>query len=178
MAWGRRKVHDQIEKGLKDSLYKQVTPLLQGINTATPYEDAAVDRYDQYIQRGLTTPLTSDNVTNTQNVLSLQANALAQRDQAVRQQSQAALQRQMQNQQIANQQSQLDANAENDFRARLSALKMNLAQNDASLTAQTAQSIQNLAREWRTKFDENTGKYNQLAYNQAVTDLTNQQNTL
>lgn len=140
-------MHDQIEKGLKDSLYKRVTPHLQGISTATPIEDAAVNRYDQYIQRGLTTPLTSDNVTNTQNVLTLQANALQGRDQAVRQQSAAALQRQMQNQQIANQQNTLDAEAENDFKARLAGLKMNLAQNDASLTAQTAQSIQNLARE-------------------------------
>ena len=152
MAWGRKKVHDQVEKGLNDSLYKKVTPL----------------RYDQYVQRGLTTPLTSDNVINTQNVLTLQANALQGREQAVRQQSNAALQRQMQNQQIANQQSTIDAEAENDFRARLAGLKMNLAQNDASLTAQTAQSIQNLAREWRTKFDEQTSKYNQLQYNTEV----------
>lgn len=169
MAWGRQKVHSQIEKGLKDSLYKKVTPHLQGITTATPIEDAAIDRYDQYVQRGLTTPLTSDNVTNTQNVLTLQANALQGRDQAIRQQSAAALQRQMQNQQIVNQQLQLDAEAENDFRARLSGLRMNLAQNNASLTAQKAQSIQNLAREWRTKFDEQTGKYNQLAYNNSIT---------
>lgn len=124
-----------------------MTPRLQGISTSTPIEDAAVNRYDQYVQRGLTTPLTSDNVTNTQNVLTLQANALQGRDQAVRQQSAAALQRQMQNQQITNQQNAIDAEAENDFRARLAGLKMNLAQNDASLTAQTAQSIQNLARE-------------------------------
>ena len=147
MAWGRHRVHDQIEKGLKDSLYKRVTPRLQGITDATPIEDAAVSRYDQYVQRGLTTPFTSDNVANTQNVLTLQANALQGRDQAIRQQSAAALQRQMQNQQIANQQNTIDADAENDFRARLSGLRMNLAQNDASLTAQTAQSIQNLARE-------------------------------
>lgn len=172
MAWGRKKVHDQIEKGLWDSLYKRTTPRLQGITTATPIEDADVARYDQYVQRGLTTPLTSDNVTNTQNVLTLQANALQGREQAVRQQSAAALQRQMQNQQIANQQAQLDAESENDFRARLSGLRMNLAQNDASLTAQTAQSIQNLAREWRTRYDEQTGKYNQLAYNQEVADIT------
>lgn len=172
MAWGRHKVHDQIAQGLKDSLYKRVTPHLQGISTATPIEDAAVNRYDQYIQRGLTTPLTSDNVTNTQNVLTLQANALQGRDQAVRQQSAAALQRQMQNQQIANQQNTLDAEAENDFRARLAGLKMNLAQNDASLTAQTAQSIQNLAREWRTKLNEQTTKYDQLQYNAAVSDQT------
>lgn len=172
MAWGRQKVHDQIERGLKESLYKKTTPRLQGITTATPIEDAAVDRYDQYVQRGLTTPLTSDNVTNTQNVLTLQANALQGRDQAVRQQSAAALQRQMQNQQIANQQAQIDAEAENDFRARLSGLRMNLAQNDASLTAQTAQSIQNLAREWRTRYEQQLGKYNQLQYNSEVTGAT------
>lgn len=178
MAWGRKKVHDQLEKGIKDSLYKQVTPRLQGISIATPYEDAAVNQYDKYIQKGLTTPLTSDNVTNTQNVLSLQSNALTQRDQAVRQQSQAALQRQMQNQQIVNQQAQIDANAENDFRARQASMKYQLAQNDASLTAQTAQSLQNLAREWRTKFGEQTQKLNQLGYNQALTDATNAQEAI
>lgn len=172
MAWGRKDVHDRVKKGLNDSLYKKVTPLLQGITTATPIEDANVDRYDQYAQRGLTTPLVSDNVINTQNVLTLQANALQGREQAVRQQSNAALQRQMQNQQITNQQSTIDAEAENDFRARLAGLKMNLAQNDASWTAQTAQSIQNLAREWRTKFDEQTSRYNQLAYNQELSAKT------
>lgn len=172
MAWGRRKVHDQIEKGLKDSLYKHVTPQLAGVSTATPIEDAAIRRYDEYVGRGLTTPLTSDNVANTQNVLTLQANALAQRDQAVRQQSAAALNREMQNQQIHNKQLELDANAENDFRARLAGLKLNLSQNDASLTTQTAQSIQNIAREWRTNYDEQLKRYNQLAYNTDITNAT------
>lgn len=86
-------------------------------------------------------------MTNNLTALTLQNNGLQARDQAVRQQSAAALQRQQLNQQITNQQNSIDAEAENDFRARLSGLRMNLAQNDASLTAQTAQSIQNLARE-------------------------------
>lgn len=49
---------------------------------------------------------------------------------------------------------------------------MNLAQNDASLTAQTAQSIQNLAREWRTNFNAQTDKFNQLRYNNQVSTQT------
>lgn len=172
MAWGRHKVHDQIEQGLKDSLYKRVTPRLQGISTATPIEDAAVARTDQYISRGLTTPLTSDALTNNLSTLTLQANGLQARDQAVRQQSAAALQRMQMNQQIANQQNAMDAEAENDFRTRLAGLRMNLAQNDASLTAQTAQSIQNLAREWRTNFNTQTDKFNQLRYNNQVSTQT------
>ena len=172
MAWGRKKVHDQIEKGLKDSLYRKVTPLLHGISTATPIEDAAVARYDNYIQRGLTTPLTSDNVINTQNVLSLQGRALEGRDQAIRQQSTAALQRKLQNIEVQNEQAVKDAEAENDFRQRLAGLKMNLAQNDASLTAQTAQSIQNYARELREKFATEQEQYKNLGYQNDVTAKT------
>ena len=82
----------------------------------------------------------------------------------------------MQNQQIHNQQQQLDANAENDFRQRFAGMKMNLAQNDASLTTQTAQSLQNLAREWRTDYTDQLAKYNRLAYNSAVTDATDAAN--
>lgn len=178
MAWGRKKMHDQMEQGIKDSLYRQVTPILQGINIATPIEDAAVANYDKYVSRGLTTPLTSDVIKNNAMVQNMQSSALQGRDQAVRQQSAAALQRQMQNQQIVNQQAQIDANAENDFRARLSSMKYALAQNDASLTAQTAQSLQNLAREWRNKFGEQTQKLNQLGYNQALTDATDRQEAL
>lgn len=176
MDWGRHKVHDQIEQGLKDSLYKAVTPQLAGVSTATPIEDAAVRRYDEYVQRGLTTPLTSDNVANTQNTLTLQANALAQRDQAVRQQSAAALNREIQNQQIHNKQLELDANAENDFRARFAGMKYNLAQNDASLTTQDAQSLQNLAREWRENYNNDITQYNALGYNAELTDETTKYN--
>ena len=53
----------------------------------------------------------------------------------------------MQNQQIYNQQSALDAEAENKFRARLASARMQLAQNDASLTTQIAQSLNNLGKE-------------------------------
>lgn len=172
MAWGRNRVHDQIEKGLKDSLYKRVTPYLHGVSTATPIEDAAVARADQYISRGQTTPLTSNALTNNLTALTLQGNGLQARDQAERERSAAALQRHQLNQQIINQQNQMWAENENDFRARLAGLRMNLAQNDASLTAQRAQSIQNLAREWRTKFDEQTNKFNQLQYNNQIASET------
>lgn len=172
MAWGRRKVHDQIERGLKNSLFKEVTPVLNGVSVATPYEDSLVAKYNDYVRRGLTTPFTSDNVANTSGILTQQQNGLTGLDQATRQQSQAAFQREQQNQQIRNQQAQLDANAQNNFLARVSGLRMNLAQNDASLTTQTAQSIQNLAREWRTKFNETSQKANRLMYQKAASDLS------
>jgi len=147
MAWGRRKVHDQIEKGLLDSLYKKDAPWLHGLSTITPIEDAAVNRYDRYVQRGLTTPLSADHTANVQNTLSMQGQALQGRDQAVRQQSAANLQRALANQQTMNTNIANMVDASNDYKARESSLDMSLAQNDASLTAQTAQSIQNLARE-------------------------------
>ena len=172
MAWGRRKVHDQIERGLKNSLFKEVTPVLNGVSVATPYEDSLVAKYNDHVRRGLTTPFTSDNVANTSGVLTQQQNGLTGLDQATRQQSQAAFQREQQNQQIRNQQAQLDANAQNNFLARVAGLRMNLAQNDASLTTQTAQSIQNLAREWRTKFNETSQKANRLMYQKAASDLS------
>lgn len=172
MAWGRKKVHDEMEKGIKESIYKGITPQLAGVSVNTPTEDAAVRRYDEYVSRGLTTPLTSDNVANTQNVLTLQANALQGRDQAVRQQSAARLQREQMNQQIHNQQLQLDAANENDFRARVASARMNIRQNNASLAYQTAQSLQNLGRELRTDFNTESDKFRQFAYESELSDKT------
>jgi len=98
----------------------------------------------------------------------MQEQALQGRDQAVRQQSAAALQRQMTNQQIMNSNIERQVEASNNYKARKSSLDMSLAQNDASLTAQIAQSLQNLAREWRTRLSGQVDKFNQLQYNQAV----------
>ena len=98
----------------------------------------------------------------------MQGQALQGRDQAVRQQSAAALQRQMTNQQIMNGNIERQVEASNNYKARKSSLDMSLAQNDASLTAQIAQSLQNLAREWRTRLSGQVDKFNQLQYNQAV----------
>ena len=173
MAWGRHKVHDQIEKRLKDSLYRKTTPRLQGVNTATPIEDAAVMNADKYIRSGLNAYETGSDIAQiSANQRAKDELGLKNRENAVRQQSTAAFQRQQANQQIANQQATIDAEAENDFRARLAGLKYNLGQNDASLTAQIAQSQQNLAREWRTKLEDQTSKFNQLAYNQALNTET------
>lgn len=171
MAWGRRKVKESIDKGLKSSLYKQTVPLLQGISTATPYEDALWQRYSDYIRRGPTTPTNSDAVINNSAQLGLQAQGFEGLNQAARQQSQAAMQRELQNVQTANQQNQLYANAENDFRARLAGVNYNLAQNQASWYAQTAQSLQNLAREWRNKWNNDTQKMNNLFYQQDLNKL-------
>lgn len=173
MAWGRRKIHDITERAIKDSIYKQTVPQLQTLPVTTPLEDRLAKMYESHIGR-MKLPQTSDAVTNTSLEFTDDAQAMQGLSQAVGQQSAKVTQLQQANQQTLNQQQQYYANAENDLRQRVAGAIMNLGQNDASLVAQTAQSIQNLAREWRTKFDNANQQFNLFQYQNKINELNRQ----
>lgn len=173
MAWGRRKIHDITERAIKDSIYKQTTPQLQTLPVTTPLEDRLAKMYESHIGR-MKLPQTSDTVTNTSLEFTDDAQAMQGLSQAVGQKSAKVTQLQQANQQTINQQQQYYANAENDLRQRVAGAIMNLGQNDASLVAQTAQSIQNLAREWRTKFDNANQQFNLFQYQNKINELNRQ----
>ena len=166
----RRKVRDDMAKGIRESYYSTPSVHLDMYSTANPVADAQISYLKQ--QNSVDNlPKTADYTAYLAGLLTKQDNINRALETATRSASAEYANINRANTEIANKQHISDQEVLNSNLARAAGMRMQLAQNKASYDMQTGQSIANAIREVRAKTDSNIAKANQFAFNNAATAL-------
>lgn len=166
----RRKVRDDMEKGIRESYYGTPRVHFDMYSTANPAADAQISYLKQ--QNSVDNlPKNADYTAYLAGLLTKQDNINRALETATRSASAEYANVNKANTEIANKQHISDQEVLNSNLARAAGMRMQLAQNQASYDMQTGQSIANAIREVRAKTDSNIAKANQFAFNNAANAL-------
>lgn len=171
-AYFSDKIRKNRIKTAYEAIKKPTTALLHGYSTVTPVEDAQIAQISSLI--GNVKHATTSNNAVTEALSQYDwANLLPQLNQVWRYKSQRADAINRENVGIANQQSQMDANAWNDFMNQYRGARMIEGQANEDHMRNIAESLQNVLLQERAKLSQSIDKFADFDLRQKIQNNTN-----
>lgn len=171
-AYFSDKIRKNRIKTAYEAIKKPTTALLHGYSTATPVEDAQIAQISSLIGNVKHATTSNNAVTEALNQYDW-ANLLPQLNQVLRYKSQRADAINRENVGVANQQSQMDANAWNDFMNQYRGARMIEGQANEDHMRNIAESLQNVLLQERAKLSQSIDKFADFDFRQKIQNNTN-----